>query len=83
MTSRTERPVGNEEFLKLRLYTQAQVLQMWPISRATLSRLTNHRSEDKRLPSYRIGKYPVYAHDELMWYREKHRFQPRERKVRK
>ena len=65
-----------------RLLSQEDVLRMWPISREYLSRLTNHRDASKRLPSYRYGKRPFYAFDELMFYRDNLRYQPK-RKVKK
>ena len=65
---------------KLRLLSQAEVMEIWPIKRSYLSRLTNHPNESKRLPSYQIGRRKVYDPDELMWFREKHRFTPRKRR---
>jgi hypothetical protein len=62
-----------------RLLSQEEVLRMWPISREYLSRLTNHRDNAKRLPSYRYGKRPFYAFEELMFYRENQRYEPKRR----
>jgi hypothetical protein len=62
-----------------RLLTQEEVLRMWPISREYLSRLTHHRDENKRIPSVRFGRKPLYSFEELMWYREKCRFTPKRR----
>lgn len=59
-----------------KLLTQEDVLDLWPISRTHLSRITNHKNESKRLPSYRYGKKPLYAPEELLWYREKMRHVP-------
>lgn len=59
-----------------KLLTQDDVLSLWPISLRQLSRLTNHRNEGLRLPSYRFGKKPLYAPEELLWYREKMRYVP-------
>lgn len=64
-----------------KLLTQEDVLSLWPISREYLSRLTNHRSESKRLPSYRFGKKPLYAPEELLHYRENMRYIPLKRKT--
>jgi hypothetical protein len=65
-----------------RLLTTDEVLRMWPISREYLSRLTHHPDSDKRIPSYRYGKRPFYAFEELMWYRDNHKYQPK-RKLKK
>jgi hypothetical protein len=65
-----------------RLLDVSEVLQMWPIHRTTLSRLTHHPDENTRIPSVMIGRKPLYPFDELMWYREKHRYVPT-RKVKK
>lgn len=71
---------GKEKLIDLakagKLLTQEDVLHLWPISRTYLSRITNHRNENKRLPSYRYGKKPLYAPEELLWYREKMRYTP-------
>jgi hypothetical protein len=48
-----------------------EVLRMWPISREYLSR-----------PCVMFGRKPMYPFDELMWYRDKHRYTPK-RKVKK
>lgn len=63
-----------------KLLTAHEVLKMWPISREYLSRITNHPSEDHRLPSYAFGRRRMYAYEELMWYRDRHRFTPRKRR---
>jgi hypothetical protein len=62
-----------------KLLTQQDVLKIWPISREFLSRITNHPNESKRLPSYRYGKKPLYAPEELLWWRDKQRYEPRRR----
>jgi hypothetical protein len=59
-----------------------EVLRMWPISREYLSRLTHHRDESLRVPCVMFGRKPMYPFDELMWYRDKHRYTPK-RKVKK
>lgn len=66
-----------------RLLTQDEVLKMWPISREYLSRLTHHPDQGQRIPSYRYGRKPLYAFDELMWYRDNHKFQTKKRKLKK
>lgn len=60
-----------------RMLTAEEVLQMWPISREYLSRLTHSTNESKRIPCVMFGRKPLYPFDELMWYREKHRFVPK------
>lgn len=62
-----------------KLLTQEEVMKLWPISREYLSRITNHPAESKRLPSYRFGKKPLYAPEELLWYRDKQRYEPHRR----
>jgi len=64
-----------------RLLSADEVLEMWPITREYLSRLTNHRDENKRLPSYAIGRRRLYAPAELIWYRDKHRFTPKTKRA--
>ena len=59
-----------------RLLSQEQVLQMWPVTREYLSRLTNHKNENKRLPSYQYGRRRMYDFQELMNYRDNHRYTP-------
>lgn len=63
-----------------KLLTAEQVLQMWPISREYLSRLTHSNDEAKRIPCIMLGRKPLYPYDELMWYRDKHRFVPKKRR---
>lgn len=62
-----------------RMLTISQVLEMWPVSRQVLWRLSNAKSEDKRLPSYKVGGKRLYKYDELMWYLDKHKTTPSER----
>jgi hypothetical protein len=59
-----------------KLFSQKQVLKMWPISRRFLSRLTNEIREDRRLPSFKFGKVKLYSYDELQWFKEKMRYDP-------
>lgn len=63
-----------------KLLTVEQVLTMWPISREYLSRLTHSTDETKRIPCVMFGRKPLYAYDELMWWRDKHRFIPKKRR---
>ncbi len=70
-------PVKDELIQKGKLLSQEDVLQMWPITREYLSRLTNHRNENKRLPSYQLGRRRMYSLEDLMWYREKNRYTPK------
>lgn len=60
-----------------KLLTVEQVLQMWPISREYLSRLTHSHDESKRIPCIMFGRKPLYAYTELMWWRDNHRFIPK------
>lgn len=62
-----------------RMMTIGQVLEMWPVSRQVLWRLSNSRSEAKRLPSYKVGGKRLYKYDELMWYLDKHKTMPSEK----
>jgi hypothetical protein len=62
-----------------RLLTVDEVLQMWPISREYLSRLTHSKDEAMRIPCVMFGRKPLYPYDELMWWRDKHRFVPKRR----
>jgi hypothetical protein len=63
-----------------RMLTITQVLDMWPVSRQVLWRLSNNKNEDKRLPSYKVGGKRLYKYDELMWYLDKHKTRPNETK---
>lgn len=63
-----------------KLLTVEEVLAMWPISREYLSRLTHTTDETKRIPCVMFGRKPLYAYDELMWWRDKHRFIPKKRR---
>lgn len=63
-----------------RLLTVTEVLQMWPISREYLSRLTHSTDESKRIPCVMFGRKPLYPYDELMFWRDNHRFVPKKRK---
>lgn len=63
-----------------KLLSQKQVMEIWPISREFLSKLTNHPNPAKRIPSYRFGKKPMYDFQELMWYREKFRYTPKDKR---
>jgi hypothetical protein len=84
MTANVARDARKEEQIKAgRLLSQDEVLRMWPITREYLSRLTNHRNADKRLPSYRLGRRRFYSPDELMWFREKNRYEPTKRRGKK
>lgn len=63
-----------------KLLTVGQVLSMWPISREYLSRLTHSTDESKRIPCVMFGRKPLYAYDELMYWRDNHRFDPKKKK---
>lgn len=63
-----------------RLLSRQEVLQMWPITGEYLSRLTNHPSETKRVPSYKIGRRVFYDFEELRFYRDNHRYVPKRKK---
>lgn len=63
----------------LKLLSQEDVLKIWPITKSYLSRLTNHKNENKRIPAYKYGKRKLYSPQELMWYREQHRYTPKSR----
>lgn len=62
-----------------RMLSINQVLEMWPVSRQVLWRLSNSKIEEKRLPSYKVGGKRLYKYDELMWYLDKHKTKPNER----
>ncbi len=64
-----------------KLLSASEVLQIWPITREYLSRLTHHKDENERLPCIMFGRKPTYPYDELMWWREKHRFVPKRKKA--
>lgn len=59
-----------------RMLSVSEVLEMWPVSRQALWRLANSKSEDKRLPSYKVGGKRLFKYDELMWYLDKHKTMP-------
>ncbi len=54
----------------------AEVLKMWSISRQVLWRLSNAKSEETRIPSYKVGGKRLYKYDELVWYLDKHKTPP-------
>jgi hypothetical protein len=60
-----------------RLLDAKSVLAIWPISREWLSILTNHPNPAKRIPSYKYGRRVFYAYEELMHYRDNHRYEPK------
>lgn len=64
-----------------RMLTIPQVLEVVPISRQALWRLSNSKSEDNRIPSYKVGGKRLYKYDELMWYMDKHKTMPNETKT--
>lgn len=70
----------NELTTQGRMLSITQVLEMWPVSRQVLWRLSNSKNEHKRLPSYKVGGKRLYKYDELMWYLDKHKTMPRETK---
>lgn len=61
-----------------RMMTIVQVLDMLQVSRQVLWRLSNSKSQDKRIPSYKVGGKRLYKYDELMWYLDKHKTMPNE-----
>lgn len=61
-----------------RLLTIPQVVEMLQVSRQALWRLSNAKSHDKRIPSYKVGGKRLYKYDELMWYLDKHKSMPNE-----
>lgn len=64
----------------MKLISQTDVLKIWPITRTYLSRLTNLPNENKRLPSYQFGRRKLYSPQELMWFRENHRYTPKKKR---
>lgn len=63
-----------------RMLTVDQVLQVLPVSRQVLWRLSNSKSEAKRIPSYKVGGKRLYKYDELMWYLDNHKTMPNQTK---
>ena len=74
----TETKEANNDLVQRgRLLSQEEVLAMWPISLGYLSRLTNHKNPEKRLPSYQFGRRRMYSFNELQWFMEKNRYDPK------
>jgi excisionase family DNA binding protein len=67
----------NEMIDKLRTLSQDEVAKILGCTREYVSRLTNHRNEDRRLPAFAFGRLKRYSVDEVMWWRERHRYVPR------
>lgn len=63
-----------------RLLNVQDVLALWPMSRNKLSILTNHPNPELRIPSYKIGGSRFYSYDEIMWYRDKQRYEPKQKR---
>lgn len=63
-----------------RLLTVKEVRLMWPVSRDFLHKITTHPNPSERLTSYRYGDRIFYSFDDLMYYRENHRFEPKKRR---
>lgn len=61
-----------------RMLSVSEVLEMWPMSRTALWRISNAKNDGKRLPSYKVGGKRLYRYDELMWYLDKHKTAPNE-----
>lgn len=68
----------NELVNQGRMLTTNQVLEMWSVSRQTLWRISNIKSDENRLPSYKVGGKRLYKYDELQWYLDKHKTTPSE-----
>lgn len=61
-----------------RMLTPKEVMSILRISNVGLWRLSNSKSEDRRIPSYKVGGKRLYKYDELMWYLDKHKTTPSE-----
>ena len=73
-----------EAIAKLRTISQAEVAEILGCSREYVSRLTNHKNENKRLPAFAWGsKSRRYDPQEVMWWKEKHRYVPSKRRNKK
>lgn len=66
-----------DKLSKMRSLSQQEVAQFLGCSREYVSRLTNHKNEDRRLPAFRYTRHPKYSLEEVMWWREKHRYVPK------
>lgn len=55
------------------LLTVHDAMRILRISRQTLHRLTNHKRESERLPSFRVGNVIRYRAAELNYWIENHR----------
>ena len=70
--------IDKEELMRTgRLLSQKEVAQMLGCSLEYVSRLTNASSENARLPAFAFGRRKMYAYDEILWWRDKHRYVPR------
>lgn len=56
-----------------RMLSTAQVLEMWPISRKFLWKMTHHKEDAKRIPSYKFGSRILYAYDEIIYWRDQNK----------
>lgn len=62
-----------------RMLTTKDVMAMLRISNVGLWRLSNAKSESRRIPSYKVGGKRLYKYDEIMWYLDKHKTAPSEK----
>lgn len=66
-----------EDLLANRFLPIKDVQKIWPVSRQTIWRACNEKSEANRLPSYKLPRGSrLIKFDELIWYMDKHRFTP-------
>lgn len=58
------------------LMSRKDLLKLIPISRNKLWELENEKNENMRLPSYKVGGKRLYKLNEILWWLDKHKFEP-------